>query len=631
MISDSVGKYIYFFFILILFSCKPEVKVEKIALETFFGNPEQSKYHISPDGKSISFLQPYKGTLNLFVKSLENDSIKRISSFTDQPVQYYFWAGNSHIIYVRNNGAGDNFQLFSSSKDGKRTIKIAIKPTTKVEFIDHLEKTDKYILLAMNERVPENFDVYKLDVETGEKVLVEKNPGNFVKWMSDNNGIIRLAVGSDGATETLYYRAEGSKDFKAIKSCNFINTLKPFGFTGEKDHIYALSNLKRDKLALVDFNCETGKEAKVIYENTDADIMDIAYSKSLNKLNYITYEHSKREMHFLDKEVKQMYDHIKVLLEGQEVKIVDHDNNEEHFILKSYTDRNPGAYYLYTKNTKVLEKLGDINPEINPEYMSKMQAISYTSRDGLTIHGYLTLPINGRKKNLPVVVMPHSGPYSRNTWGYSAEVQFLASRGYAVFQMNYRGSTGYGKKFKKAGFKEWSKKVQYDITDGVKWLVKEKIADSERIAIYGYSFGGFSALNQVIYNPDMYACAASYSGLINLFTYLKGFPAYYKPYSQMLDVMIGNPENDIEYLKYSSPIFQLDKIKVPLLVVQGGKDPKVNVSETNQFVKELRKRSVPVNYIVNDEEGHSIEEMKNKLNFYSNLESFLDRNLKQPE
>lgn len=629
--SGSLGKYIYFFFILIAISCKPEVKEEKIAMEIFFRNPEQFKYSISPDGKFISFLQPYQGKLNVFIRSLESDSIKRITSFTDQSVQYYFWAGNNHILYGRNSGAGDNFQLFSSSKDGKHTIKIAIKPTTKVEFIDHLENTNKYILLAMNERVPENFDVYKLDVETGEKVLIEKNPGNFVKWMCDHDGVIRLAVGSDGVTETLYYRAEGSKDFKAVKSCNFINTLKPYGFTGEKDHIYALSNLKRDKLALVDFNCATGKEVKVIYENPDVDIMDIAYSKALNKLNYITYENSRREMYFLNEDVKQMYDHIRLLLQGQEVKIIDNDNKEEHFILKTYTDRNPGAYYLYTKSTKVLEKLGDINPAINPDYMSKMQDVTYKSRDGLTIHGYLTLPMGKSKKNLPVVVLPHSDPYSRNTWGYSAEVQFLANRGYAVFQMNYRGSTGYGKKFRSAGFKEWSKKVQYDITDGVKWLIGQGIGDPERIAIYGYSFGGFSALNQVIYNPDMYVCAASYSGLINLFTYLKGFPAYYKPYSQMLDMMIGNPETDIEYLKQSSPIFQIDKVKVPLLIAQGGKDPKVNVSETNQFVKELRKRKVPVNYIVNDNEGHAIDEMKNKLNFYSNLESFLDKNLKQPE
>jgi dipeptidyl aminopeptidase/acylaminoacyl peptidase len=261
------------------------------------------------------------------------------------------------------------------------------------------------------------------------------------------------------------------------------------------------------------------------------------------------------------------------------------------------------------------------------EDMAEMKPISFRTRDSLLVNGYLTLPKGRTKKNLPVVVMPHGGPDSRNSWGYNSEVQFLANRGYAVFQVNFRGSKGYGKKFWTAGFKEWGGKMQDDITDGVRWLISEKIADSSRIAIYGYSFGGFSALHGLISRPDLYRCGASYSGFTNLFTYLKDIPPYYRPYQQMYYEIVGNPEIDADYFRAVSPVFHTDKIKAPVLIAQGARDPRVNMNETNQFVKELKKRKVPVTYILKDDEGHSFRKIENRLEFYRELEIFLDKNL----
>jgi dipeptidyl aminopeptidase/acylaminoacyl peptidase len=226
------------------------------------------------------------------------------------------------------------------------------------------------------------------------------------------------------------------------------------------------------------------------------------------------------------------------------------------------------------------------------------------------------------------VVLPHYGPSARNTWGYNAEVQFLANRGYAVFQMNYRGSVGYGKSFQNAGFKQWGKNIQNDVTDGVKWLINEKIVDSKRIAIYGYSFGGYIALNQAIYHPELYQCAASYSGFMNLFTYIKGLPAYYKPYQQMLNEIIGNPEYDADYLKYASPIFQTNKLTIPILIAQGAKDSRVNVNETNQFVRDIKKRNIDVKYLLNEDENHNFREQENRLALYKNLETFFEKHLR---
>lgn len=619
--------YIFFFSILFLVSCKPKVEVEQISVETFFKDADKSVFSISPDGKHLSYLHPYKGKLNIFVESLDGGGSIRVTSETNLSIKKYFWAGNNHLLYVLDKGQAKDFKLHAVTKDGKKNIGINIKPTTKIEFIEQYKYSNKDILLAMNERKKEVFDVYKLNLETGKKEIIEKNPGNFIRWIADYNNEIRLAIGSDEANQTLYYREKIGQKFKPVKSCDFKNTLQPVGFTTRKDHIYALSNINRDKLALVEFSCKTGEETKVIYENPRGDVTEVTYFKSLNKMVYVNTEVEKKEVHFLDKKVANLYYKIKERIKGKKFKIVGSDTSEEYFILRSFTDKTPGAYYIYFAKEDSVKKLAHVNTAIEPGNMSEQKPVTYKNRDGLTIQGFLTIPKNKNLRNLPCVVIPHAGPYTKDTWGYSAEVQFLANRGYAVFQMNFRGSTGFGKEFKNAGFKQWGTNIHNDITDGVHWLINQEIADKKRIAIYGHGFGGLAALNQLIYNPELYACAISNSGFNNLFTYIKGIPAYFKPQEQMLHEIIGDPEKDIEYLKYSSPIFHTDKIKKPILVVQGGKDPKVNVSETNQFVKELRKRKVEVTYILNDNEGYYFNDVNNQLAFYKSLEAFLANNL----
>jgi dipeptidyl aminopeptidase/acylaminoacyl peptidase len=528
---------------------------------------------------------------------------------------------------VQEKDSLDNYQAYIVNKDGSNNLLIKTPLKTKVEVIDQIIKNNNAILIAVNDRVAEYFDVYKLNINTGERKLFIKNPGNIIQWISDDNGNINLAVGSDGVNETIYFRSDSKQKFEPVITNNFKSSLAPFGFTNQANHIYALSNINRDKLALVDFDCKLGKEVKVIYENADVDILDVVYSKTQKKLAYLTYETNKREIHFLDDKYKNMYDDLRSQIPNQEIKIIDKDQAEKRFIIRTYTDKNPGAYFLYQSDTKKLQKLADLNPQINPEEMCEMKPISYKSRDGLTIHGYLTIPKGKKAKNLPCIIFPHFGPSQRNIWGYNNEVQFLANKGFAVLQVNYRGSIGYGKSFKNAGFKQWGDKIQDDIADGVIWLNNKGIANPDKIGVYGYGFGGFSALNQTIYYKKLYKCAASYSGYINLFTYLKGFPAYYKPYKQMMNEIVGNPESDIDYLKSSSPIFQIDKIKLPLLIGQGGRDSRVNVNETNQFVKELRKRQIDVTYILHENENHQFKDMKNRLTFYQQLGDFFEKQL----
>ncbi len=620
-------KFFYCFFCIILFGCTKSATVNTIAVETFFKNPEQSMYRISPNGKYLSFLKPYKGCLNVFIKSLNDSLVTQVTAYSDRSVRSCIWVGNNKLFYLKEKDSLDNYPAFLVNKDGTQNIPIQTSPNTKVEIIDQELRNQQNILLAINERDEAFFDVYKLNIYTGKKELLVKNPGNIVSWFANNEGNINLALGSDGVNETLYYRTKDTEKFKPILSNNFKNTLKPLGFAADKNHIYALSNLNRDKLALVEFDCLSGKEVKVIYENDEADILEVINSKSKEKLAYLTYEIAKRKIHFLDASYQKIYDDLNKLLPNDEVKIADKDSLENCFIIKTFTDKSPGAYYLYTIKDKQLTKLSDLNSAINPEEMCEMKAVSYKARDGQIIHGYLTLPLGKDEKDLPCIVMPHQGPSTRNVWGYAPEVQYLANKGYAVFQMNFRGSTGYGKNFQNAGFKQWGGKMQDDIYDGVKWLIEEGVINPNKIGVFGYGFGGYSALNQIVYHPELYKCAASYSGYINLFTYIKGFPAYYKPYKLMLNEMIGDPENDIEYLKSASPIFQIDKIKSPIFIAQGSKDSKVNVTETNQFVKELRKKQITVNYILNENETQLFKSPENKFTLYKQLGDFLDKQI----
>lgn len=608
-------------------SCVKSKKINQISVDTFFKDPEQSFYHISPDGKFISYLKPTNGQLNIFVKSLSDNKVTQITKLNNQSIRYYFWAGNDKLFYIQEKDSLANFQSYIVDKNGNNSLLVKTPPKTKIEVIDQVIKNNNSILVAVNDRVAEYFDVYKLNINTGERKLFIENPGNIIRWISDDNGNINLAVGSDGVNETIYFRSDSKQKFKPVITNNFKSSLSPFGFTNQPYHIYALSNLNRDKLALVDFDCKTGKEDKVIYENPDADIMDVVFSKTLKKLAYVTYEINKRQNYFLDDGYKEIYEQIKTLIPNQEIKIVDNDQYENKFIVRTFTDKNPGAYYLYQSNTNKLQKLADVNPQINTAEMCEMKPISYKSRDGLTIYGYLTLPKGRIEKNLPCIVFPHSGPSQRNSWGYNNEVQYLANKGFAVLQVNYRGSIGYGKSFRNAGYKQWGKKIQDDIADGVSWITNNGIANPDKIGVYGSGFGGFSALNQAIYYQKLYKCAASYSGYINLFTYLKGFPAYFKPYQQMMNEIVGNPESDIDYLKYSSPIFQIEKIKLPLLIGQGGRDSRVNVNETNQFVKELRKRQIDVTYILHENENHQFKDAKNRLTFYKQLADFFEKQL----
>lgn len=601
--------------------------MNRIPLRDFFRNPEKSSFRISPDGKRIAFLAPFEQRQNLFAQELGAREAKRLTS-VDRDIAEFFWKGNDKLIYLRDFGGDENYHIFSVALNGEPEKDLTPFPNVKCLVVDRLEDDEAQILVAMNQRNPQLLDVYRLNIETGERELVAENPGGVIGWLADHDGQVRIGIQSDGVNKNVLYRESEREPFAPIVSTTFRDTFQPQCFTFDGQGIYALSNIGRDTLALVRFNPKTKREEEVLFERPDVDATGASFSRKRKTLTAAIYALWKSERHFLDAETKAIADKLSARLPNEEFSVPSMTRDESIWIVETRSDRSRGASYLYDARRDQLEKLADHAPWLNPDELCEMKPIQYRSRDGLTIHGYLTLPKGVEPKRLPVVVNPHGGPWWRDSWGFQPHAQFLANRGYAVLQMNFRGSIGYGKKFWELSFKEWGGKMQDDITDGVLWLIEQGIADPKRVAIYGGSYGGYATLAGLAFTPDLYACGVDFCGVSNLFTFLKAIPPYWKPMLEMMHEMVGNPETEPDLLRARSPIFHVENIKAPLFVAQGAKDPRVNIEESNQIVEALRQRGVEVEYLVKENEGHGFANEENRIEFYERMEAFLARHLK---
>ena len=614
----------------LLFCCKSKVTVKNIPVDDFFKSRDRAYYKVSPDGKSLAYLQLQDKNLALFVEDLATGQKKQLTSLTDKDISFYFWTSSKELIfYAEENGKDRKSNLFLVNKNGGKPFLLNASKKSSLRIIEDQLIDNKYIVVLSNKRDSTVFDVYRLNVRDGSLKMAAKNPGNITRWMTDNKGVLRIAIASDGVNETLLFRENEHQPFKSVVTNNFNSNLMPIAFLPNQPNvIYAISNVNRDKNALVTLNLSTKKEESVLFANDSLDVINAKYSQKKGKILFVTCETWRKEKFYLDNSTRLANAKIDKLLPGSEWKIIDKDDDDHVFVIRTFTDRNPGSYYLYTSRDNKLKKLADINPSINEGDMSATKPISFKTEDGLTIHGYLTLPKKERVTNLPVVVLPHDEIRGRSSWGYSAEVQFLANRGYAVLQVNYRGSSGYGKAFFSAGFKQWNGKIQSDVNDGVKWLIDQKIADPNRIAIYGNGLGGYLALNCLYKNPDLYRCGGSNSGVVNLFSYLKSIPPYFKSYLQMYYEVIGNPITDSEALRMASPVFHAEKFSRPVFIAQNPNDPEVNVAEGIQFIKELKKRNVAVTYVEKEDSANPILKQKARSELYKSLEVFLKENLK---
>jgi len=602
-----------------------------IPLKDFFRNPEMSSFSLSPDGKHISYMKPWEEgnrMMNVYVRPIESNDEIRITDASKRSLYGYFWINNNRIAYVQDKGGDENIHIYAVDIDGKNNIDLTPFENIQARITDDLDDDPNFMLVALNKRNPQIHDVYRLNVNNGDMDMIAENPGNISGWGTDHDGKLRIATTSDGVNTSLLYRENENDDFKSILTTNFKESVSPLFFTFDNKELYVSSNRGRDKSAIFKFDLETAKEGELIFEHDEVDVYGLMSSKKRKVITGVSYTTDKRQIHFFDKWRENLQNTLESQLKGVEVAISDLSKDETKAIVVTYSDRSRGTYYYYDIENDNLTKLADLSPWLNEDDMAFMKPIKYKSRDGLTIPGYLTLPLDYKKgEKLPVVINPHGGPWARDNWGFNPEIQFLANRGYAVLQMNFRGSVGYGREFWEISFKQWGKTMQDDITDGVNWLIQEGIADPDRIAIYGASYGGYATLAGLTFTPDIYACGVDYVGVSNIFTLLETLPPYWELGRQMMYEMIGNPDTEKELLEAASPLFHIDKIKAPLLVAQGANDPRVKQAESDQIVDALKAKGIDVPYILKEDEGHGFYNEENQFDFYQEMEKFLNKHL----
>jgi dipeptidyl aminopeptidase/acylaminoacyl peptidase len=598
-----------------------------IPMEDFFRNPEQSGFQLSPNGEYISFMKPWERRMNIFVQKIGAEEAVRVTSATERDIPAYFWSGNDRIVYLQDRGGDENYRLYAVSSDGTESRELTPFENTRVTIVDSLEEQDDFILIGMNRRDQRLFDVYRLNLATGELTLLEENPGDIAGWMTDHDGKLRVAIRSDGVNTSLLYRDKENEPFRNILTTDFRESVSPLFFTFDNKKLYVASNLGRDKSAIFVFNPQTVEHEELLFEHPDVDVSALFRSRKRKVITGTGFTTDRFRYHFFDEQRASLQKQLEERLPDDEVVVASMSRDETKVLVYAGSDRTRGTYYFFNRETKDFRKLAELAPWLPKERMAPMKHVSYTSRDGLTIHGYLTLPLGKEPKNLPVVIHPHGGPWVRDGWGFDPQVQFLANRGLAVLQMNFRGSTGYGRAFWEAGFKEWGRSMQNDVTDGVKWLINQGIADPKRVGIYGASYGGYAVLAGLAFTPDLYACGVDYVGVSNIFTLLETIPPYWELGRQMLYEQIGDPEKDKELLKAASPVFHADRITAPLFVAQGANDPRVKKAESDQIVEALRSRGIEVEYMVKENEGHGFRNEENRFDFYRAMERFLATHL----
>jgi dipeptidyl aminopeptidase/acylaminoacyl peptidase len=601
-----------------------------IDMELFFKNPEKAGFRVSPDGNHFSFRAPWKDRMNLFVQKIGDAAPLQVTFDTVRDIGGYFWKGD-RLVYSRDINGDENFIIFSASIDGKDAKALTPEKGVRAGTLDDLHNIpgmEQSIMIQMNKRDPQFFDPYLCNIATGELKPLYANKENFEGWITDHTGLIRIATKTDGTDQVLFHRATEEEPFKEILRTSFKDSFDPMFFTFDNKNVFASSNLNgRDKRAIVEYDLATNKEVREIFANKDYDANGLDYSRKRKVITTASFTSWKSEEVHLDEITKARHEKLKAKFPAYEVYVYGENDEENKFMVWVGNDRMPGKYFFYDEAADKTEEMATLYPWLNENDLAEMKPIEYKTRDGLTVHGYLTLPKGREAKNLPTVLMVHGGPWARDIWGYDSEAQFLANRGYAVLQVNFRGSTGYGREFWMKSFKQWGLTMQDDLTDAVEWVKKEGIADSTRIAIYGGSYGGYATLAGITKTPELYACAVDYVGVSNMFTFMKTVPPYWEPFKKMMYEMVGDPQTDSLLLAAASPVFHVDKITCPLFIAQGATDPRVNKAESDQVVEALKARGVEVQYLVKDNEGHGFRNQENRFEFYGAMEKFLEEHI----
>ena len=591
---------------------------------------------ISPDGRYLSFLKPFKGTRNIWVKGADEpfSAARPVSAEATRPIRSYFWSHDSkYILYVQDSGGDENFNVYAIDPTLPADPKKGVPPTraltnlkgVRTEIFAVPKAKPDVLYIGLNDRDPKWHDLYELSISSGSKKLLRKNTDEIAVWQFDDSGTLRLAVRTtkNGDTETLRVDADG---FKTIYSCSVLENCSAFDFdAGGKNVYFATNKGALDLTELEMLDVATGATTKVEGDpDKRVDLYNVEISQLDHRILFTEYEDDMFRRYFKDRPFETDYEWLQSKLPGLEISFGARSNDENIWIVSAHSDTEPGIVYVWNRKAKTLVQQYRVREEIQRDALASRKPYHYKSSDGLDIPAYLTLPVGLPAKNLPLVVYPHGGPWARDSFGYDTNAQFLANRGYAVLQPNFRASTGYGKKFLNAGNGEWGRKMQDDITWGVKSLVASGVVDPKRVGISGGSYGGYATLAGVAFTPTLYAAAVAYVAPSNLITLLDAIPPYWEAARKQMYTRMGDPTTPQgkALLTAESPLTQAKAIVTPLLVVQGKNDPRVNVRESDQIVAAVRDNGKPVKYLVAPDEGHGFARPINTLAYVTAMEDF---------
>jgi dipeptidyl aminopeptidase/acylaminoacyl peptidase len=595
------------------------VMENSIPLELLFGNPEKASPKISPDGKHWAYLAPDEGVLNIWLGP-ENGAAKPLTADRGRGVRNYFWAEDGRsLLYVQDKDGDENWHVYQTDIVTRVTRNLTPLPGVQAQIVGTDPRFPNEILVALNDSDPRMHDVWRIDLRDGARRLERKNPGDAIGWLPDLDFKIRLckAMTPDGGSVLRILKDGKWSDFL---SCGPDDQIGAHGFAPGGRSLYVESSVGRNTAALFEMPLD-GAAPTLLAEDPEADLGPVLIHPLEHRVEAVGFETDRLRWRVIDQALAEDFKTLESL--DGEVSIVSRDDADATwYVLVNRPDRSP-SFWRWDRRAKKAKFLFATRPKLDGYDLAPMTAVSFSARDGLKVRAYLTTPAGKEARKLPLVLLVHGGPWVRDHWSFHPEAQWLASLGLACLQVNYRGSSGFGKTFLHAGDREWGAKMQHDLTDAVNWAAASGVADPKRVAIYGGSYGGYAALAGAAFTPDVYRCAVDVVGPSNLITLIKSIPPYWEPMKRVFDLRVGSVETEEEFLKSRSPLFHADKIEIPLMIAQGANDPRVKQAESEQIVAALKARGKDVEYLLFPDEGHGFAKPANRLKFYGAAETFL--------
>ena len=599
-----------------------------IPRETLFGNPERTRPQLSPDGQYLAYIAPdEKNVLQIWLRTVGQEDDRQLTDDKKRGIRMYFWTYKAQqLIYLQDSDGDENFHLYSVNIESDIVRDLTPFQGVKAQPVDLDPEFPDEVLVGLNLTDRQKFDVYRINLNNGAVEFDTDNPGNVVSWTADATFQVRAATAAtpDGGSELLF-RETVDNPWETVRHWGPDDEGGAVSFSADGKTLYIIGSHDANAQRLIALDLAT-REETVMAEDEQYDVGGILIHPTTRVIQAVSFYKDKVQWQVLDQSIAPDFEAITQVREG-EFGVTNRTLADDTWLVAYTTDDGPVYYYSYDRESKSSTLLFSNQPELEELSLASMQPISYEARDGLTIHGYLTTPVGLEPKNLPTVLLVHGGPWARDNWGYSPIVQWLANRGYAVLQVDFRGSTGYGKAFLNAGNRQWAAAMHDDLIDAVQWLVEQGIADPDKVAIMGGSYGGYATLVGLTFTPEVFTAGVDIVGPSNLVTLMQSIPPYWAPMLASMYHRVGNLETEEEFLRSRSPLFFVDRIQKPLLIGQGANDPRVKQAESEQIVEAMKQANKPVEYVLYTDEGHGFARPENRLHFFAIAEAFLAKYL----